>query len=417
MKTIKVVSKFSFCFILISFFHTKIQAQDEYICYSIYEMLNDSTVKKNLNRYFYIRNSDYFDKELIVQSWVANNNNWINDYKYNKVYDDSNNLLEEFQYKWDTISNSWRNNLHYFVEFDALGKKTGTKTLKWDISTNTWNVNSKTIYTLDNQDYVIEAVSFYWNNQNNDWDNFRKEFFTYDENYRTIEYWFQDWKSSINDWESVSKILYTYATDNVDIERIIQAWNVGGNNWVNHSRRSFVDEERTQTLYQNWQTGGFSWLNDELLTYIYDENEKLIETNSQKWHFGTQTWRNSYKNLYNYAPNGDILAIDMYMQWNQTLGAYGLQWKQAFDCGNATNVSDFQNMQQTVIYPNPTLSSIINVRHSANANYHLTDLSGKLIYSGRIFTGENVLNLDMIRNNGLYFLTIDGKSYKIIMNK
>lgn len=78
---------------------------------------------------------------------------------------------------------------------------------------------------------------------------------------------------------------------------------------------------------------------------------------------------------------------------------------------------DFIN-EELLIFPNPTHSTI-NIKANPillGEKYQIHDLNGKLILTGTISqTDENVINLSMLKN-GLYLLTIDNHTIKIIKN-
>ena len=81
------------------------------------------------------------------------------------------------------------------------------------------------------------------------------------------------------------------------------------------------------------------------------------------------------------------------------------------DCTSSINNKNHENIH---IYPNPT-KDILKVYNPYDKviNYQLVDLNGRIVQSGNIKKGENVLDINKLKN-GMYFLSIN---YYNIVNK
>jgi hypothetical protein len=86
--------------------------------------------------------------------------------------------------------------------------------------------------------------------------------------------------------------------------------------------------------------------------------------------------------------------------------------------------SEFENIRlEVVVFPNPTISTVtlkISDFTLENLNYQLYDIQGKLLFDGKISSGETVLDMENY-TSGAYVLRINSKTkslktFKIIKN-
>lgn len=132
-------------------------------------------------------------------------------------------------------------------------------------------------------------------------------------------------------------------------------------------------------------------------------------------------------------PNSSNFFTIGYKFINPTVHFYGFtpnstyQWKVRTNCSDWSVVNTFTTLSnitspiegsiqitnKIVVYPNPTTSEI-NIVGNNNQEYQLFDNIGKLVLYGNII--ENKIDISSFVN-GLYFLKVDGKFIKVIIQK
>ena len=76
-------------------------------------------------------------------------------------------------------------------------------------------------------------------------------------------------------------------------------------------------------------------------------------------------------------------------------------------------VSVIENNNEVLkLYPNPLNQTNLNINLENNSIISLFDLSGKLIKTYQLKSGNNLLNLDFL-NKGLYLIECNSKTYTI----
>jgi hypothetical protein len=84
---------------------------------------------------------------------------------------------------------------------------------------------------------------------------------------------------------------------------------------------------------------------------------------------------------------------------------------------NGSDVAGFISVNETTensfyMYPNPLNQSNLNITLQNNSDIRLFNLSGQLIKTYHLKSGNNILNLDFLEN-GLYIIKSNSKTYTI----
>jgi hypothetical protein len=84
---------------------------------------------------------------------------------------------------------------------------------------------------------------------------------------------------------------------------------------------------------------------------------------------------------------------------------------------NGSDVAGFISVNETTenvfyMYPNPLNQSNLNITLQNNSNVSLFNLSGQLIKTFQLKSGNNILNLDFL-NKGLYMIKCNSKTFTI----
>ena len=123
--------------------------------------------------------------------------------------------------------------------------------------------------------------------------------------------------------------------------------------------------------------------------------------------------------------SGDLIIDDLFYAFTPILNqSYTVSGVVTFSYGafkllprNGSDVAGFISVNETIenvfyMYPNPLNQSNLNITIENNSNVSLFDLSGQLIKTYQLKSGNNSVNLDFL-NKGLYIIRYNSKTFTI----
>ena len=123
--------------------------------------------------------------------------------------------------------------------------------------------------------------------------------------------------------------------------------------------------------------------------------------------------------------SGDLIIDDLLFAYTPILNQiYSVSGVVTFSYGafkllprNGSDVAGFISVNETnengfYMYPNPLNQSNLNITLQNNSDIRLFNLSGQLIKTYNLKSGNNILNLDFLEN-GLYIIKCNSKTYTI----
>lgn len=123
--------------------------------------------------------------------------------------------------------------------------------------------------------------------------------------------------------------------------------------------------------------------------------------------------------------SGDLIIDDLLFAFTPILNQiYSVRGVVTFSYGafkllprNGSDVAGFISVNETTensfyMYPNPLNQSNLNITLQNNSDIRLFNLSGQLIKTYHLKSGNNILNLDFLEN-GLYIIKSNSKTYTI----
>ena len=197
------------------------------------------------------------------------------------------------------------------------------------------------------------------------------------------------WENSNNQWENHNQFIATYNSNNQLLEKITQNWDHPNNDWSNYSK----------------------------YIYSYDLNFKPIVNYEQIWISDKNEWINNFMFTNEYGTDGDLKAIEYYYNWNFSANYFDFHIRVAYICTHVVNGNSNVNNEIINIYPNPTHSNFLNVILQNKSNFEFINVTGQILIKGIFQSGNNILTLDQHITNGLYFIKIDGKSFKVVVER
>ncbi|WP_422360850.1 T9SS type A sorting domain-containing protein [Reichenbachiella sp.] len=126
-------------------------------------------------------------------------------------YNDNNQVLEYYHYKWDDTSEegSWILSTLEINEYDDNGFKTLSEHSYWNDELNIEVKSLKTVHTYTEEGRVSYYRHFQWNSEHDTWEGIRGYNYTYDDRGYTIdEERYKGWDFSANSW--IGEYRYTY---------------------------------------------------------------------------------------------------------------------------------------------------------------------------------------------------------------
>lgn len=154
-------------------------------------------------RYFYTYDEFNNNTEILVEQWYEDP---IWGYQWNKVYRTLKTYIdrlkvEAIEYHWDRVS-SWINDYKY--DYSYIDSNL-TVDIKSNWADGQWDNYSKNIYTYNLDGYINEKEYYLWNNTDSIWDYSTKNNYTYD-----------------NDGNEVELIIYNFTDPNWTYSRKIE---------------------------------------------------------------------------------------------------------------------------------------------------------------------------------------------------
>lgn len=192
----------------------------------------------------------------------------------------------------------------------------------------------------------------------------------------------------------------------------------------------------------NWQNNNNSTLKN-LRANSYDQNNKLILRTNWSWYAQDSIWYLSNRHEFDYYPTGELkhynyyrgLYADNYFYQYDPSGkidsTYHCYWNQGFSICTGCKITESlittginltESSSDLLIFPNPSNEyiTIKNLNAELEFNeYTLTDMTGRLILSEQLDKIESQgVSIDIsILNSGIYFLSLNNKSNKLITRK
>jgi len=206
---------------------------------------------------------------------IYNGDKWQKDYRYKRIYDTSENLIED-TYK------SWTNDKVVYLEKISL--------------------------TYDKNNNITEYIA-QWNEPDAPDLNRDRWIYIYDDDNHMIETVYQHWRE--NNWLSESKTLYSYENNNLG-EILNQDWD--GNDWINDWKDSYIFDEnnnRIAEFYQQWEDN--QWVDVDRSTHSYDGNNNRVAGFGEKW--DGNAWITAWKDSCSYDSNNNQIAF-LFSRWN-----------------------------------------------------------------------------------------------------
>ncbi len=164
-----------------------------------------------------------------------------------------------------------------------------------------------------------------------------------------------------------------------------------------YNAQNQVKQENTY----NWVEGINDWSPDQIIISGYDNNMRLITTETETFEQGQSIGKQ--KVMYGYMQD-EYLSVESNYTWDNALNQYTLNYREYYyySGGSSAVLPAPRNTAPLQIAPNPT-TGLVRVSIAAEAHVQVFDLSGHLLSSQIVQPGDN-LNLTTLPA-GIYQVT------------
>lgn len=421
-----------------------------------YEYQNGTLNKILLSRKVSTFNALNLPTNELDQDWDSVGNKWLDDRQIIFVYDNNGNLTSETSQSWwpslsewvngarETYTynsmnlqtsyvleyhngSSWYNDTRISQAYDLNGNETEYKKEEWSTGSNMWENKSKSVRTWDANNRQLTSISLTWDDMGAKWVNRSKYQPSYDGNGNWILGLSEAWDNNSSKWVNDRKIVLTYDGNNNRLTRENLNWDVNSAKWVGSTKYTytFVNNKRMSDLYENWVNNAYVKIDQYTYTYdgenvagyvkekwvsnawensikranTYNGNNQITEYAVQNWI--ANEWVNSSKNLYIYNADNDQSGIEQYYAWQSSGMYYGGFYAQYYSCTTVAGVATIEEVDEIVIYPNPT-SRFLTIQSKSPIEWvEMYDLKGQQMLQ----SDENKLDLSRFEA-GLYLVKV-----------
>lgn len=119
---------------------------------------------------------------------------------------------------------------------------------------------------------------------------------------------YEEWEQE--EWAGYLKILNTYDENDLKVNVLQQQWNSDLQSFEDDSQMNLIydnNENVSQTVTKVFNRNSGAWDNYYRMNYSYNQNDQLLETIQEFW--GTNTWNESSKNIYEYDSDGNLIEL------------------------------------------------------------------------------------------------------------
>ncbi len=404
-----------------------------------YQYVTGSQVKNITRRTINKYNLQNQILESVKQDWDLSSNNWVNTYRILNKYDNKNNLLEN-QTQIVTSFNNWIPYTNYIYAYNANNKiiselrQEGStlenvtlrlfahdnknnliEEVRQEYSNSNFKNIDRYLYLYDTIGNQIQELHEQWNSSNSQWQKSSLIVNKFDSNQNLIELIMKNW--NVN-WKVVYKISYTYNDNNNITSKLFEVFNNNNSLYENRESESYLYNNENlliEFIVKKWITTNNSWLNDYRIKHSYDLNKNKTETLTQLWNGSNRTWQAGSKHTWEYNEENDNIAQEYYSNWNESGNYFNNHTREEYICTHTLSITEPKLSQPYNFYPNPATTTF-NIETTQAGTYSILDYFGKIVLTGKLLNGTNQVDVNPIPN-GMYFLQINNTIYKILIQK
>ena len=343
------------------------------------------------------------------------------DYYYN-----AQNLVEEIYYSY--FNETWQTYEKTVLSYDE--DKHVVLSMRYWMEEGIWEEVSK--QTWDYEEGLLQATTTYYVNGNGEWEGDGRTEYHYEEGLCTEEiesYW-------VGYWYSTSRIVYHYDAQ-LCYEKIEYGWNE--EEWYELYKHSY-DHDASGNLFTEityyHQPDAQDWTYRDKFEYLYDDDNNCTDYYEYFYYAYDEVWEleEVYHMAYGTPEIEYISGLPLFwelMEWNVPLrnkveqlilddGDYYY-----FDFHYSSTVGiDEPTAGVFWVYPNPTDGVLLLETHKETFQetsqqgdtYHICNMMGQVLLQGQMTAERQQIDVSGLAE-GMYFVTVDNYTQKIVVNR
>lgn len=380
--------------------------QPDSVYYSIWDENSMSWFQQK--RYVYFYNTDKVIKEEVSHErfgdWELENKI---EYSYNE-----NLLTDKVNSWWDFYYLEWMEYAKAHLTYNTNNNLGNILNTKWDGNIADWVNDSLFVNKYNSNSLISEASKYVWIPFISDWEGSLKNTYLYDTNLLNIENTEFVWNYDSTDFIPNTKNKFIY-NSNLQLSEYLQyKINTNHTGWDNYRRsitlynsNGFINE----TILYIWafDDTNFTWVENLKYSFIYDNNENLVENTSYIFDWDIKTWVNNSQIIIDYYTDNLIKSSTRfyweYNRWNE-IEQFNYYYP------GYTSIDLFADAEIFSIYPNPAkekLSISISEHFSDCTKIEIIDLKGRKVYETSYNFSKTLVEINLPKvPNGIYLLRV-----------
>lgn len=282
---------------------------------------NDETAEyENVEKVEYTYNENNNMLTDFEYRWNEENNEWRCDYKSFNEYDEQGNVILDEAHYWDNEEEECLPEFKEVLEYDEHGNRTLIEYYRWNGDSESWVGDEKYKYEFNENDKITLYISYHWNNETGQWKGNYKYDRVYDQNGNQILFRSYNWDDELNQWVPYQKYERVYF-ENGELREVTDfIWVEGLSQW--RSLESIIYDEYGHKIlyadfYQDEETGEWRGHNKEVQSWL-DENNITLNI-EYVWNETEKKWDGDIKEEYSYNTNVQLDSVVKYVwvdgQW------------------------------------------------------------------------------------------------------
>ncbi|MBS2100593.1 T9SS type A sorting domain-containing protein [Carboxylicivirga linearis] len=372
-----------------------------------------------------------------VYSYTTSDNYWSLYSKINYSYKDSF-LLNAFTKIYNELN--WLNKKQEIYSYSEDNSNWSKEELNWNEDANEWKQIRKREFSVNEESGKIDILysekdtdekwnsiwqqsQFYnqsgkllsyqtikWNSENSKWESYWDYNCYYDDNNKLLQTTHKSYNEETQTWGDEWECINDYESEKLISEQIID-WSNENDEWnsLQMIDLSYPDENTVIKIKKNWSNEVEDWLYSSRTTELYDNEEKLSESQTDYWDNNTQTWVSQRYDIYSYNDAGIKIGQET-AYWNSSISSWNNYLKKEYYYSQLLYPEDDPiDGSELLIYPNPAESEIYLKFTGTAKSLNVYTIQGKKVLQlNNPLMGQSV-NVDRLKN-GVYIAVISYES-------
>lgn len=176
------------------------------------------------------------------QMWDASNGTWF--YSSNNIYtyNEDGQVSERLYQNYNSVDSIWVTNNRTIYNYES-GLETYNESQDWDQTNSCWIPDRRTEFTYDDSENITEILNFKWDDLHVEWKNHSRSINSYNPDGENIESESQTWEDDSSEWQNKSLSNFEYDEYGERILYLYKKWISADQEWENSSKFRYIFKE------------------------------------------------------------------------------------------------------------------------------------------------------------------------------